>query len=109
MFHYLASLIGILAIFQGYSKYKKSQYNLKVFVFWTFAWTSMIIFALFPSVTTYLSKILKLDRPVDAVLYPSIVLLYYLVFVLYMKIENYNKQLTRIIQKDAVQNPLKKK
>jgi len=109
IFQYIIPVVGLLAIMQGYSQYKKAKQNLRVFLFWTLAWSSMILFAIFPEVTNYLSKILKLERPVDAVLYPSIVLLYYLVFALYMKIENYNKQLTRIVQKDAIRNPLKRR
>lgn len=104
IFQYLVALISIFAIYQSYSSYQKNNQTRRTFIFWSIAWLSVILIALVPDVTNHLSKFLNVTRPIDAILYPSIVIIYYLVFLIYTKIENYNKELTRLVRKEALKN-----
>ncbi len=71
------------------------------FFLWVGVWGIVIVLASLPSVMTYLTKPLGIARGVDIIIYGSIILLFYLIFRLYVKTEQTNQELTKIVQRLA--------
>jgi small membrane protein len=77
--------------------------NVSVFglLFWCILFSSAIFFVLFPSVTGTIARSMGISRGVDAIVYTSIVILFYLVFRLYVYVENQKHEITKLVEKLA--------
>ncbi len=71
---------------------------------WTFLWILAELIIWKPDATTHIAKVLGIGRGADLILYGSIVLLFYLIFRVYVKIEDLERQITQIARKIALQN-----
>ena len=71
-------------------------------IFWSALFGSSIVVVLFPRITGAIAQLIGIGRGADAVLYTSITLLFYLVFRLYIYIEDIRHEITQLIQKLAL-------
>lgn len=78
------------------------------FFLWVGVWGIVIVLASLPSVMTYLTKPLGIARGVDIIIYGSIILLFYLIFRLYVKTEQTNQEITKIVQRLAQEKVMDK-
>lgn len=75
------------------------------FVFWTFIWIAVLIFSIWPALSTWISQYFGVERGVDLLIYLSIIMLFYLIFRMYASMENQQQQLTKLVRTFAIQNP----
>lgn len=73
-------------------------------VFWTFIFGSAITLVLFPFLSIDVAKKIGVGRGVDAVIYSSIILLFYLVFRLYVYIQDLRQEISKLIEKLALKD-----
>ena len=76
---------------------------------WLAVWAFLGIVAIVPDVTSFLATIFGVGRGVDLAIYLGIILLYYLIFKIYVRIERMERDLTKLVRKIAVDNPVRKK
>ncbi|MDO8487467.1 MAG: DUF2304 family protein [Candidatus Curtissbacteria bacterium] len=76
----------------------------KTAVFWSIIWLSALIGILLPKTTTQLAGIFGVGRGVDIIVYISLVLLFYLVFRVYVMIEDLRRDITSLVRQIALQN-----
>lgn len=74
------------------------------FVFWMTLFGVGITIVIIPGITTQLARELGIGRGVDAVIYTSVVLLFYLVFRLHILVEDLRHEMTEIVRKMALNN-----
>lgn len=102
----LLQLIGIIfalfALSRVFLRYKDKSIKAIEFFFWSVVWIGVIALALFPGIFTALSKFIGIGRGVDILLYFGMIILFYLIFRLYVKIENQKKELTLLVREFAV-------
>ncbi|MFA5029391.1 MAG: DUF2304 domain-containing protein [Patescibacteria group bacterium] len=72
------------------------------FLSWLVIWFLAIIIIWYPQVTIFLAGQLGVGRGVDLVIYLSVILLFYLLFRLLLRIERVEKNITKITQELAV-------
>lgn len=73
------------------------------FVFWMFNWTLVAVIGFWPGVTQRLADFLGIDRGIDSVVYFSIVLLFYLIYRSYVKLEHLEQEITKVVREDALE------
>jgi hypothetical protein len=66
-----------------------------------------ILVVVFPNVTTRIANRFGVGRGVDAVLYVSLIILFYLVFRTNVALENLKQEMTELVRKVAIENPKK--
>jgi len=64
------------------------------FAFWSLLWSLVIVVALIPSFASRIAEIFGIGRGVDAMIYVSILVLFYLVFRVYVKLEHIEHEIT---------------
>ena len=79
------------------------------FLFWSIIWASVILLTLWPTIISKISGFFGIGRGVDFAIYISILLLFYLIFRLYVKIEDQNQQMTKLIRELSIRDAKKKK
>ncbi|MBI4149877.1 DUF2304 family protein [Candidatus Woesearchaeota archaeon] len=84
-------------------RYRDHAISLGEFIFWTFIWGAVIALTTFRTRLSFVADIAGLKRPVDVLIYFSIVLLFYLLFRLYVKMESVEQNMTKVIREIAHQ------
>jgi hypothetical protein len=79
------------------------------FIFWSLVFGSAIVIIMFPGLTGKFANILGIGRGADVVIYVSISLIFYLVFRLYVYIEDIRHDITDLVKKIAIDNEKSKK
>jgi len=95
-------VIGILFALFAYSRsiirFKDNKITVKEFIFWTIIWVSVIIVSIVPGITAWISNLTGVRRPVDFLVYASIIILFYLIFRMYIKIDEINQNITKVVR-----------
>lgn len=76
--------------------------------FWTIIWLAALVGILLPATTTKIAKFFGIGRGVDVIVYISLSLLFYLVFRIYVMIEDIRHEITFLIREFALKNTSKK-
>ncbi len=98
------TLFLIFALSRVILRYQSKEVSFRGLIFWTCVFGLAIIAELFPNITTEIAKMLGITRGVDAVVYTSIALLFYLVFRLYVYLEDIRKEITALIRMIAIKD-----
>jgi len=97
----LVLVFALFAISRAYLRLREGKLNMKQFGFWIVLWSAVVALAMNPDLANYFSEAVGVQRPIDAIVYSSIVLLFYLIFRLYVLISGMEKQITKIVSKIA--------
>ncbi|MBU0535896.1 MAG: DUF2304 family protein [Nanoarchaeota archaeon] len=90
-------------------RFKDRQISILELLFWSALWISAGVLLFMPQITNPIARILNIGRGIDVAVYLGIILLFYLVFRLYVKIDTINQDLTKIVREIAVNKPNKDK
>ncbi|MFH1770954.1 MAG: DUF2304 family protein [archaeon] len=105
----IAIIFAIFAYSRVILRFKDKKMSNLEFLFWSIIWISIIVFASIPQVVNSLANVFGIERPIDLVVYVSIVLLFYLMFRIYVKIESHEQDITKIVRTVAIKESKKKK
>jgi hypothetical protein len=102
-------VLFILFIILGViSKFRKGNLNVIGLIFWLIIWIGAGVVILLPNVTQYLAGILGVGRGVDVIIYLSIVVVFYLIFRIGIKLEFIEHEITKIVRNMAIRDGKKK-
>ena len=98
-----ASVVFVtFAVSRALLRAKDKKIGLGELFFWLAIWTGLIFVVFFPDFTTYIASLLGIGRGVDVVIYMSIALLFYMIFRLYVKIDEMEKEITKLVREIAL-------
>jgi small membrane protein len=106
---YIALIFFAFAWSRALLRFRDGKINANELVGWTILWVGLGIVVVLPQTIAILSKFIGIQRPIDVFVYGSIIVLFYLVFKAYVKIEGLERNLTTIVRKDAISNARKRK
>lgn len=78
------------------------------FGFWSILWIAVLVVLFMPALTQPIARLLNIGRGIDVVVYLSIVLLFYLVFRIYVKIEGVEQEITKVVREVSLKKGGKK-
>lgn len=100
-------IFSVFALTRVFLRFREKVITQKTAFFWTFIWVSALVGILLPKTTTHIASIFGVGRGVDVIVYISLALLFYLVFRIYVMIQDIRHEITSIIRKVAINNSLK--
>lgn len=100
----LLILLILFALSRVYLRWKENVLTLNSTLFWVLIWTSALIGVSLPQTTTKIAEFFGVGRGVDIIVYISLALLFYLVFRIYVMIEDLKNEITDIVRKVAIKN-----
>ncbi|MBU4285011.1 DUF2304 family protein [Patescibacteria group bacterium] len=106
---FLIIVFALSVIIKIILNFKRGEISLKGLLFWLILWIIILIAVLLPQTTAFFAKILGVGRGVDVAIYFSIVLLFYLVFRIFIKLQKIETNITEIIREIALKNSSKRK
>lgn len=92
----------IFALSRVLLRFKSSEVSLNGLIFWSFVFGLAILVVIFPKIASTVAQTLGIGRGADAVVYVSITLLFYLVFRLYVYLQDVKYKITELVQKLAL-------
>jgi len=101
LYQVIGILIGLIGIILSLKRFKEGKTSPTVFILWLLAWLSLIIISINPHATSYLANILGIGRGLDLILILAIIGAYYILFRIYIMIENLEMELTKLVRELA--------
>lgn len=98
------TLFALFAWSRAVIRFYSKDLNLKELIFWSLLWIGMIILVFIPGKTNFLAKLLGMERGNDAMFFLGIVALFYASYRLYVKGNEQEKEITRLIRALALKN-----
>jgi hypothetical protein len=77
-------------------------------IFWFLVWGAALIGISLPKTTTKIAEFFGVGRGVDVIVYFSLAILFYLVFRIYVMIEDLRHEITFLVRQFALRNSSKK-
>lgn len=106
---FLFTLFILFAASRATLRFREGKISLWAFIGWIILWLWVGIIIWIPGVTTHIAKILGIGRGADLLIYGSIITLFYLIFRIYVKLEDIERQITLLARKFALRNVSKPK
>jgi hypothetical protein len=94
----LGGLLLVGALVHVLLRGRSRSLNRGALVFWILVFGGILVVLLVPSVSGFVARVLGVGRGADVIMYGSICLLFYLVFGVYVRIENLQRRMTRMLR-----------
>ncbi len=98
----------VFALSRVVLRWRGGQIRLTEFVFWATLFSTAIAGVLLPSELSRLAGVLGIGRGVDLITYVSIVVLFYLIFRLYVALEDIRHEITILVRQIALRSAVGK-
>ena len=105
----LGILFALFAISRVMLQIRRNAMSVESGLFWVFIWISIMLVVVFPGSLGYLANLVGVGRGVDVLIYLGIVALFYLIYRSYTKIENLEREITKIVREIAIIERYEKK
>jgi small membrane protein len=101
-------IFALFAWSRAIIRFWKRDIELGEFIFWSGAWVVVILISLFPDSLTQFSYMAGIERGTDLLIYGGMILMFYMMFRLYVKIDHQNQEMTKIVRNIAMENKKRK-
>lgn len=95
-------LFAVFAFSRALLRYKEGKITGKELFFWSIVWLAVIVVVVLPWTTTVLASMLGIRRGVDLMVYLGVLVLFYLVFRVYVKLEQVEQEITKVVREVAI-------
>jgi hypothetical protein len=109
MIQILIVLFSIFAISRTIRQFRSGALTFLWLMVWGLFWVAVGAITLMPQTTDVIATRLGVGRGVDVVIYVSLIALFYLIFRLFTKIEDVEREITQLVRKLALEDEEKKK
>ena len=108
----LIQIIFLIIIFFILSRvvlrFKNKEITLKELIGWILFWLMVAVAVIWPKNTDVLAKIVGVSRGADLLVYLSIVVIFFIIFKIIVKLEKIDKDITKIVREVALYGQQKK-
>ena len=104
---YIIIIFALFALTRALLMLKKNKLTPKKFFSWFILWIAVIAVGFIPGISTLLSKPLGISRGADFLVYISILVLFYLIYRIYVKLDKIDREITKIVRNIALKREKK--
>jgi len=97
----VAILFALFALSRALLLFKENKISFKELLFWTIIWVGVIIVSLSKRIMGMFAEFTGLQRPIDALLIISVILLFYLIYRIYAKFDKVERDVTLVVRQVA--------
>lgn len=99
----LIPIFAVFAILRTWKQFRATRLTKWMLAFWILFWLIVGTVAILPQTTQIAARFVGVGRGADLAIYVSLLALFYLVFRLYVKIEQVERDITRLVRKIALE------
>ncbi|MCX6807247.1 MAG: DUF2304 family protein [Patescibacteria group bacterium] len=104
-------LLCLAMIIGNWTRHRTGELNRRGFIIWSLIWLFLGIFALFPETSSMVARVTGIKNSFSALTVTAFLVLFYLVFHGFRRMERMNRELTKIVRNHAlldIKNPGKR-
>ncbi|MFH1890160.1 MAG: DUF2304 family protein [Candidatus Kuenenbacteria bacterium] len=98
----LAIIFCFFALWRVILKFRRRELKVSEFFMWLVFWLAVGVAFVIPESLTKLANILGIGRGADLVLYVAVVVVFYLMFRIFIRLENMEKNITKVVRKNTL-------
>ncbi|MBI5038129.1 MAG: DUF2304 family protein [Candidatus Kerfeldbacteria bacterium] len=98
----LITLFVLFAASRAYLRFRSGSITYLALFIWLFLWGAVAFFVWWPHASGIIARSVGVGRGADALVYMSVVALFYGVFRLYVKLEFMEREITQLVRKKAL-------
>lgn len=98
----IASIVVVLLLFKVWSRFKVKGLPLTQAILWSLLWLGIAVVFWQPEVTNRLADYFGIGRGADLIVYVAIVVLAYICFRIFVRIDRMDRQITKLVKKIAL-------
>jgi hypothetical protein len=102
LFQFLFSVFVLLAIISVWNKKNSGLLSRFGTSFWIMFWFLSAVFVWYPNSLTILANAFGIGRGTDLVLYVSLMVIFFILFRLHIKIESIGRDITKVVRKESL-------
>lgn len=93
-------LVSLVVLAMGYVilRFRQRKVGIFSFLLWVVLWSVGAVVIVFPNSSAIIARFLGIGRGVDFVLYLSVILILYLLFRVYVRLEQVDREVTLIVR-----------
>ena len=95
---FIVALI-FLIILRLIFKFRKQEIGFLPFLSWLIFWLGVIFVVLYPEITSFVARFLGVGRGADVVVYISLILIFYFIFYITIKLRRTEQEITKLVRK----------
>lgn len=99
-------IIAILAILWFFYRYLKEKQSLITVILWTILWLFVIVFSIFPTASERFASFFGITRGLDFIIIVVFLVLFYIIFRLYNRIDILQDEINKIVKEVALNNEI---
>jgi hypothetical protein len=100
----LITLFVVIVLFKLFKQRQADKISLSSFFAWLILWLIMLVVFWQPATASYLANFLGIGRGADLIVYLSVVVIFYLLFKIFVRINKIEKEITKVVREDAIKN-----
>lgn len=104
LLQYFLSFLILLIIYRVVIKWRQGILTSRDVIFWIGFWFVVGIIILLPETTSFMAEVVGVGRGADLVVYLSIVLIFYIIFQMTIKIEKIERNITKVVRTVAMKD-----
>jgi hypothetical protein len=90
-------------------QFRRGVISGKELAFWFILWLAVGVVVILPQTASFLANLLGVGRGADLVIYLSILVLFYIVFRIFIRLDRLDREITKIVRELALQKKDKNK
>jgi len=98
----IISLFILFAVLRLVLRFRKTELKISEFVTWLVFWLAAAAAVWLPDFLTYVANLVGIGRGADLVLYMGVVVVFYLIFKIYIRLEKMERNITKVVRDDAM-------
>ena len=94
----LIIIFSLFAITRVAFKFKRSDLSVKEMILWILFWIFVSVIVVLPQTTSFIANVLGVGRGVDVVVYLSVVVIFYTLFRIFIRLEKIERDITTLVR-----------
>jgi len=92
----------LFALSRVIARFREGSLTAGWLVLWSAVWVAVAVAAILPQTTSWFARLIGVGRGVDAVIYVSIIFLFYLVFRVFLRLQKIDHDITLVVRELAL-------
>ena len=104
LIQFILAIVLLLALVVTWKRAQQTVISFREAVVWSVLWIAAGIVVLLPDTTSVLARLVGVGRGADLAMYAAVTLLFVLVFKLFLSLDRIERNLTALVQRDALRD-----
>ncbi|PIR06444.1 MAG: hypothetical protein COV55_04120 [Candidatus Komeilibacteria bacterium CG11_big_fil_rev_8_21_14_0_20_36_20] len=100
----IITLFVVIILFKLFKQKQNNKISLGGFIVWCLLWLAILVVFWQPETTSYLANLLGVGRGADLIVYISIVVIFYILFKVSVRLNKIDAEITKLVREDAIKH-----